>query len=342
MSPVKSAVPAYLSRLVGRAPIAAPRLRPPRPLFPPAVGALTDVQSQAPSAALARRPGPVDPAPSHPVVLPGSRIDGEPRQGAGHWDRVSPSSAVESPANAVGERPGARPSGTPVADGSVLDRPLAAPALPAQQMPPGLARLATTETAPKSAAPIIATPITTALSTASAAAEPNGSHPVTVAPLAPPVATAVTPQPFAPPAPQEVSPDLPPVRVAMEQPAQSTRPGMGPDPAARIAESAAPAIAALVPPKAIPSPQVSHEPVLRRNAPVNAPASPAQLSIGTIEVIVEAATPSQPLPPAQHPQHLPPAQHPQPRPGAAERASADAAWRAARGAARRWFGAGQS
>jgi hypothetical protein len=75
---------------------------------------------------------------------------------------------------------------------------------------------------------------------------------------------------------------------------------------------------------------------LQRPAPVTAPASPARVSIGTIEVTVVAPAPPPIAPPA------PPARA---RPSGADavgQAGADVALRAARSAARRWFGAGQS
>lgn len=65
-------------------------------------------------------------------------------------------------------------------------------------------------------------------------------------------------------------------------------------------------------------------------------AMPTQVSIGTIEVTV-VPPPRAPIPP--------PAPHQQPRPkevGIPRLAGADAAGQVARGAARRWFGVGQS
>jgi hypothetical protein len=73
---------------------------------------------------------------------------------------------------------------------------------------------------------------------------------------------------------------------------------------------------------------------VRRPALVNTTASSPQVSIGTIEVTVVGPTPSPPPAPAPQARFG--------RDGAAGRLSADAAWQAARGAARRWFGAGQS
>jgi hypothetical protein len=61
VNPAKSAVPAYLSRLVGGAPAVAPRLQPPRPLFPPAAGALTDAEPEPPVARFDGHAGPRQP-----------------------------------------------------------------------------------------------------------------------------------------------------------------------------------------------------------------------------------------------------------------------------------------
>jgi hypothetical protein len=349
VNPAKSAVPAYLSRLAGGAPAAAPRLQPPRPLFPPAADAVTGLGPEALPAGFARRAGPVHPGPSHPVGLPGSRVDGQPRQGAGHPGWVGPSSAVDSPAGPLGDRTSRGPSGTQVPGGEGLDRlPAVAPpafARAAQGLPSGVARSAATQTAPEPAAPASATPATATPRTAALAVGPDDPHPWDAAPLAPPSGTAVSVTPrLTPPDPELTSPGLPPVTAAAAQPAVSTRPDMGPAPTLLPAGSAAPAgisalmspvpaapAPALVPPKRVPSDlEMSHHPAVGRPEPLNGSASSARVSIGTIEVIVEAPAPPPSPAPAPHPQAAPAG------------AGADAAWQAARGAARRCFGAGQS
>lgn len=358
MSAAKGGLPTYLSRLAGGAPAAAPRLQPPRPLFPPDAGALTGLEPEAPRAGFVDPAGPVHPGASHTVGLPSSQVDGQPGQSTDQPVPIS-SSVANRPAGPLGDQTSRGRSDTQAPGGAAPDRQPAAPALPArtptpaappgafaptaQGPSPGGAGGATTHTAPQSAAPASATPATTVPSTAAPTAARNGDsapHPAAASPPAPPSVTAASAaRRLVPPAPEATSPGLVPVGAAAAQPAGSTLPGMGPAPAMpsppAAPEPAAPA-GALLPPKRVPSAlDMSNDPAVRRPGPVNAPAGP-QVSIGTIEVTVVAPTPSSPPAPAQHPQAGPGWT------GAAGRASAEAAWHAARGAARRWFGAGQS
>ena len=117
--PAKSAVPAYLSRLAGGAPAVAPRLQPPRPLFPPAAGALTDAEPEPPVAGFDGHAGPVQPDAglSH------------------HRGPVTTSSGTDIAAGPVGYQASQRLSHAQAANGEALD-PL--PALPAQPIRGGM------------------------------------------------------------------------------------------------------------------------------------------------------------------------------------------------------------
>lgn len=119
MRPAKSAVPAYLSRLAGGAPAVAPRLQPPRPLFPPAAGALTDAEPDPPVAGFDGHAGPVQPDAglSH------------------HRGPVTTSSGTDIAAGPVGYQASQRLSHAQAANGEALD-PL--PALPAQPIRGGM------------------------------------------------------------------------------------------------------------------------------------------------------------------------------------------------------------
>lgn len=267
VSQVKRAVPAYLSRLAGRAPANAPRLQPPRTLFASVAGALTYAELEAPIAAFSDHTGPARPGPG--AAQP-SRVSGATSQ------------KVQEPA---------------------------APGFPA------------------------------------------GPHPLDAPPLPPLFAAAAAPG-LTLAAPGTASPELLPIATGPTatgpaQPAGPAQPDMGASPALMPGGSAGAAAismstkslsnsaAALAPPrKPAPSaPEMSGYPGF---GGLGRAATPTQVSIGTIEVTV-VPPPRAPTPPP------PPHRQAHPKevriPGLA---GADAAGQAARGAARRWFGVGQS
>jgi hypothetical protein len=321
VSPARSRVPAYLSRLTGGAVAAAPRLRPSRPLFPPAADALTGNEPEAPLAGLGAHADPIQPG----------RTAGQPGP-------VPTSSAADSPAGAQeertrGGRPGAQPPrgrplhAPPAPLASALPRPQATPAVPAQVFGPAAQGLSSGP-APGAATQAPLEPA--AHSSATPAADPAGSRaaqPLAARPLAP-VLTAPSPAAPLPDLLPVAAPAPPLVAVGGAEQAATRTSTKSPLPTVQTP--------ALIPPKQVRITEHNSSPVARRPDPLDAPASSAQVSIGTIEVTVVAPTPP-PIP--SPPVH---SQPPPAGPRAPGRAGADAARQAARGAARRWFGAGQS
>ncbi len=151
------------------------------------------------------------------------------------------------------------------------------------------------------------------------------------APPVPPMQGAVSPGPSAVPhansiqANTDSSPALIPAVSAEPVPVPTKSP---------LPATAAPA---LRPPKPGSSvPEIEDYSGLRRPTPVTAPITSAQVSIGTIEVTVLPPKPG-PIPPKPSPLRARPKAV-----GVPGQSGSDAARQAARGAARRWFGAGQS
>jgi hypothetical protein len=301
---------------------AAPRLRPPRPLFPLGADVLTGKEPEAPLAALGGHSDPIEPG----------RTLGQPGP-------VPTSSAADSRAGLQEERTSGGRSGAQPPHGGPLDPPLAPPAsaLPGPQATPAVPAQAFAPAAqglssgPAAGATTRAPLEPAAHSSATPAADPAGS------PAPRPLAAPPLPSVLTAPSLAATPPDLPPVAA----PAPPLVAAGGAEPAATRTSTKSPLPTVqtpeLIPPKQVPiNKEHSSSPVVRRRDPLDAPASSAQVSIGTIEVTVVAPTP----PPIQ-----PPPTHPQP-PDAGVRApgwaGADAARQAARGAARRWFGAGQS
>lgn len=151
----------------------------------------------------------------------------------------------------------------------------------------------------------------------------------TAEPLIPQVVPAATPTPEARPEQPSAPPDLVPPGAAA--------PPVEADPSPALAPPPHPANAAqeLLLPRATVSGAVLGEPAPpRRSAAVPSVAAPAQVSIGTIEVTVVGPRPIAAPAPATHPLAT--------RAHAPARGGVDLALHGARGASRRWFGAGQS
>jgi hypothetical protein len=375
VSRARSAVPAYLSRLAGRTPAHTPRLQPPRSLFAPVAGALTGAEPDAPAAAFGGHAGPVHfgpgagqpgPAPRSFVAdIPASRgpSEAQAQDGANLDPLPAPPPAREAgrpgpaPRSLVADIPASRgPSEAQAQDGANLD-PLPAPpparrAMPA--VPPaegsrfGPARRATNQAAQEADTPGRGTPDTTVARTAVPNTGPDhsrGAQPLAAPPLGPAAAAApgLTPQ-----APEAASAETRLAAARTVQPAGAAQPGMGPnpapipagspEPAAVPTKSPLPAAAPALPRKrALRAMEISDYPGLRRPRPMSGSATSAQVSIGTVEVTI--------VPPVPTPSPIPPPPHQRARPGQVgtpRRAGVDAARQAARGAARRWFGAGQS
>jgi hypothetical protein len=319
VSRAKSAVPAYLLRMAGRTSAPTPRLQPPRSLFAPLTGA-----------------------------EPGTPAAG------GHTGPVHFGSGIGQPGPAprsfVAEIPASRgPSEAHAQDGASLAAPspvrgAMAAVPPAEGSRSGPALNATVPTAQEPDTPG-STPDRTAPTTPNPQAgshRSTGRRPLAAPPLAPLSAAAVAPGPPAP-APGAAPSEKLPTAARTEHgmgPSPAPIPAGSPKPTAVPTKSPLPAAApALLPPKQVRSAtEISEYPGLRRPRPVNGSAASAQVSIGTIEVTI--------VPPAPTPSPIsprPPHQRARPEQvGTPRRAGVDAARQAARGAARRWFGAGQS
>jgi hypothetical protein len=305
--PAGSALPGYLSRLTGAGGVTVPRLRPPRPLFAPA-GVATDVETQAPNTRLPGHAGADNPGPQ-----------------TGRYDAVAPHSAPPaSPVGRVENPSGPTRSGAQAPGAGTVDPSAGATASPAQHAAPAI---------PSAAAP--ASP--PAVSPARPAENPSGPPRSGAGPLGAEAvdpsagATASPAQHGAPPVLSDPVP-APPVadspRGSARNPGGPWRSGAHDFAAAGNLDMPTDPTPQLLPTKRQASDsQMSSD---RRHRPESVSASTAQVSIGTIEVTV--------VPPAPTPT---PNQNPLVGPNAAGSPGLASA-EAARRAARRWFGAGQS
>jgi hypothetical protein len=324
VNPASTGLPAYLSRLAVGPPAAQPPLQPPRPLFE-ATAVPSEAELDTPPAGFASGAA----APSASLPEEGERAPspaGAPAGGEQITAFAAPEQIARIPAAAPTR---AAATAMPVDRGALSGRRAGG----------------TTPTAPP-AQPALATPSTTAAGTATPNWRPDdsaGNRVLLAERRGARISEARGGNSLAP----ATSPEPAPMPDSTARPAGSAQPGFAgtePRSAASRQLSASQTTAAMQPrlavapdaepllPRPTPDEAASSDHGSRwRAAPATAPTSAARVDIGTIEVTV--------LPPP------PPAPVVQPPPSGADaggQPGADVAMRAARGAARRWFGAGQS
>ena len=304
MNRAHTGLPGYLTQLAGRPATVAAPLRPRRPLFDPAGG---DTAVEQPWAVGDSAPAPIPASPTagrtdHPPTGACAVVGGEGSDAR----RAAP--APVAPASAT-------PARVPAAAGIAPAPPLA-PVPAASPMTP---RARSSHDEP---------PTATALFAPAPAPSPP-PHPPAAAPMFPQVAPVATPIPVARPG------DCGPAADLVPQPATDTPPAeIGHTATTAPPRPAAAAEQQQLLPRATERGAVTGEPAPSRRSAATPAAAAARVSIGTIEVTVVPPTPIAAPAPPTHP--LVTGAH------APARGGPDLALHGARGASRRWFGAGQS